>query len=645
MIGLLVFFIIVFAIALGFTWLADQEGSLFVLKIGEYQVAQDNLAVIAAFAFALLLVIILAWIIITMIWRTPGSIGGFFKTRRREKGWKALSEGMIAVGAGDTAMARKSAKNSAKFLPEEPVTKLLTAQAAQMEGKTTEARAAFEAMLDGAETKVVGLRGLYLEAEKAGEMEAARHFVETAAADTPGLEWSGNALLNMQAAEADWEGALVTLHQNADAKLYTKAEAKRLRAVLLTALAGQLEDGDPQKAKEKALEAHRLAPELVPAATIASRVLARLGDVRKASKIVEATWKKAPHPELMEAYTHVRPGDAGIDRLKRAEALNALRANHPEGIMGVARAQMDVQNFEAARKTMAGLSKSSPTERVCLLMSELEEAQYGDRGRVREWLSRAVRAPRDPVWTADGYIADEWAPVSPITGEIDAFEWRIPVEDTRIEHDLALEDIPTGPRELPELPVTSTTAATASAALVPADPENITYVKPDPAEIEDVIVEPVTQETTMPSSATSAENVIQMGEPAERRETTSRSATPVGSGPNAQPQPSPTPIRPTSADTTQEADVVDLPVSNDTKPDGTGDSETGVEPQSAAQKATPNSDTDDLQPSSADDKDAEMMPQGKKSKDAVADPIDNPQIDDPGLKDSNDEAPKKFRLF
>ena len=35
-------------------------------------------------------------------------------------------------------------------------------------------------------------------------------------------------------------------------------------------------------------------------------------------------------------------------------------------------------------------------------MSEVEEAEHGDRGRVREWLARAVHAPRDPAWTADG---------------------------------------------------------------------------------------------------------------------------------------------------------------------------------------------------------------------------------------------------
>ena len=48
--------------------------------------------------------------------------------------------------------------------------------------------------------------------------------------------------------------------------------------------------------------------------------------------------------------------------------------------------------------------------------------------RVRQYLAKAVRAPRDPAWVADGLVSERWAPVSPVTGKLDAFEWRVPVE-------------------------------------------------------------------------------------------------------------------------------------------------------------------------------------------------------------------------
>ena len=64
--------------------------------------------------------------------------------------------------------------------------------------------------------------------------------------------------------------------------------------------------------------------------------------------------------------------------------------------------------------------------RVCLLMSDLEQAEHGATGRGREWLARAARAPRDPAWIADGVVSDRWAPISPVTGRLDAFVWQAP---------------------------------------------------------------------------------------------------------------------------------------------------------------------------------------------------------------------------
>ena len=54
--------------------------------------------------------------------------------------------------------------------------------------------------------------------------------------------------------------------------------------------------------------------------------------------------------------------------------------------------------------------------------------------KAREWLGRAVRAPRDPTWTADGITATEWEPVSPVTGRFDAFEWKVPVSAVAPRH-------------------------------------------------------------------------------------------------------------------------------------------------------------------------------------------------------------------
>src|SRR5262249_48460734 len=67
-----------------------------------------------------------------------------------------------------------------------------------------------------------------------------------------------------------------------------------------------------------------------------------------------------------------------------------------------------------------------PRKRVAALMAELERAQ-GDEGRGREWMARALNARRDPAWTADAFVSDHWLPISPVSGRLDAFEWKDPL--------------------------------------------------------------------------------------------------------------------------------------------------------------------------------------------------------------------------
>jgi len=200
---------------------------------------------------------------------------------------------------------------------------------------------------------------------------------------------------------------------------------RRRRAVLLAAEAIALEVADPAVARERATESVRLAPSLVPAAAVAGRLLGASGDLKRAAKILSAAFSATPHPDLAEAYAHLRPGDAAQDRLKRIRILAGTAPTHPESIIALAHAAIDAQEFQQARAILSPLTEK-PTQRICLLMAELEAREHGDVGKAREWAARAVRAPRDPAWIADGVVSDQWAAISPVTGRLDAYAWEVP---------------------------------------------------------------------------------------------------------------------------------------------------------------------------------------------------------------------------
>ena len=138
-------------------------------------------------------------------------------------------------------------------------------------------------------------------------------------------------------------------------------------------------------------------------------------------------WKINPHPDIAEAYANLRFGDSARARLTRVQTLADKLPGQLEGALAVARAALEASDFGVARAALAPYL-SAPTRRVATLMAEIEEAEHGDQGRVREWMGRAMRAAGDPAWTADGSVSERWMPVSP-NGRLDGFEWKVPLAE------------------------------------------------------------------------------------------------------------------------------------------------------------------------------------------------------------------------
>jgi len=423
MIRVVLFLVLVALVAVGAAWLADRPGDVIILWLGR-RIETSVMVTAAGLALAMALAVFLWWLG-RLAWRSPRLVGRAMGDLRQRRAHRAISHGLIAIGAGDARAAQKYAAEAGRLAPHEPLALLLNAQVAQVSGDRAAAEQAFRAMAERSDTRLIGLRGLHVEAERRDDIAAARHFAEAAAHAAPALPWAGEAVLRDCCAAGDWGGALAALERIRRGGLLDKAGYRRQRAVVLTARANALADTDTAGARRDALEAQKLAPDLVPAAALAARLSAQAGDYRKATKILETGWRAGPHPDLAEVAAHLRSGDTARDRLKRVETLVRERPNHAEGAIAVARAAIDAQEFATARAALMPLT-AAPTQRVALLMAELEEAEHGDVGRAREWMTRALRAARDPAWIADGIVSDHWLPMSPVSGRLDAFQWRDP---------------------------------------------------------------------------------------------------------------------------------------------------------------------------------------------------------------------------
>ncbi|MCI5075513.1 heme biosynthesis HemY N-terminal domain-containing protein [Oricola sp.] len=626
MLRVLFFIAVVALFGIGFAWIADTPGSIVMTVAGREITV--SLMVAAVALVGIVVAIMLTWWVLNVVVTSPQRMQRFFRARRRDRGYQSLSTGMIAAGAGDSVTARRMLKQATGLLnaTTEPLIQVLEVQATIAEGHHTEARKKFEGMLDDPELRILGLRGLYMEAKRLGDRNAAKHYAEKAAELAPHLAWAGTAALELKTAAGDWDGALRLLENQKKAKQLEAEPARRKRAVLLTALSRELLEKDPSKAKSAGLEAHRLAPAFAPAAVVAAQACFRLNDLRRGVHVLEATWRKTPHPEIALAYVNARPGDSAFDRHKRAQKLARLKPNNIDSSMIVAQMAMEAGEFADARKAVAAILRNEPREGAFMLMADIEDRETGDQGKVREWLARAVRAQRDPAWTADGYVSETWEPVSPISGRLDAFEWKVPVERLGpvVANDLD-PMTPGGRAAAAEAPVTEALEA-------PAE---------EPAAAEEAVEEKEAEAMVIDAEIVDA--------PASESEPAPKAAPPVPPKPETPKETAPGAVpaaEPVTTDAVTEEAVVDEPEPPKAEPAKSEAAKTETPKVEPSKPQPPKAEASKAEPPRPEPPKPPAKPKDAGAQDAAED-IRPPLPDDPGIDPDAqpDEPSRRFRLF
>src|SRR6266851_2985522 len=115
----------------------------------------------------------------------PGDVAITWQGFRIETSVMVMMVAVVAVASGDARAARKLAEEASRIAPGEPLTLLLGAQAAQLSGDRASAERAFHVMASRDDTRLLGLHGLYIEAQRRADHAAARLYAEEAAKLAP----------------------------------------------------------------------------------------------------------------------------------------------------------------------------------------------------------------------------------------------------------------------------------------------------------------------------------------------------------------------------------------------------------------------------------------------------------------------------
>jgi HemY protein len=434
LIKILAFVAAVTALTYGGTQLMEVDGGMTVDAAGqEFTLSPIEMV------FGLVVLVVAVWLGLKLLALCVATfkflngdetaISRYFDRNRERKGYEALSEGMMALASGEGHLAMAKAARADKYLQQPQLTNLLTAQAAEMTGDRKTAEDTYKKLLADDKTRFVGVRGIMKQKLADGDTDTAMKLAEKAFALKPKHEETQDVLLRLQADASDWSGARKTLGAKLKSGNLPRDVHKRRDAVLALSEARDiLDDGQAIEAREAAIEANRLSPDLIPAAVMAARGYIGEGNARYATRVLTKTWNARPHPDIAAAFAEIAPDESAQERIKRFGTLTKSTGDHAETKMLMAELQIAAEDFPAAKRALGDLAETDPTARNLTLMAAIERGEGADDAVVRGWLTKALTASRGPQWICENcqHIHPSWAATCKNCGSFDTLSWKAP---------------------------------------------------------------------------------------------------------------------------------------------------------------------------------------------------------------------------
>ncbi|MGI3211186.1 heme biosynthesis protein HemY [Roseovarius tibetensis] len=433
-IKIVLFIALVAAATYAASYLLEIEGGVRIVMAG----IEINLTPIkAVIALGLLMLVIwlfmkLAALLVATLKFVNGdetALSRHFDRNRQEKGYRALSEGMLALAEGDGDVAIAKATKADKYLHKPALTNLITAQGAELKGDRAKATEVYKRLLNNEKTRFVGVRGMLRQKLANGETETALKLAQTAFSLRPRHTEVQDTLLKLQAGQHDWKGARTTLNAKLKYGSMPRDLHKRRDAVLaLSEARDVIDEGKGIEAREAAIEANRKSPDLIPAAVMAARSYIEQGSKRNAIRVIVKAWQARPHPDLAAVFAEIEPDETPSKRLKRFAKLLKLHPDARETRLLKAELNLAAEDFPAARRALGDMAEVEPDARALTIMAAIERGEGSSDAIVKGWLARALSAPRGPQWVCDScqHIHADWTPTCDNCGAFDSLSWREP---------------------------------------------------------------------------------------------------------------------------------------------------------------------------------------------------------------------------
>jgi len=429
---IVVFVAIAAGLAYAATILIETPGEVLIAIAGrEYAVTPLGfvlwLIVLVVVALGILKIVGFLVALVRFLLGDETAITRFFTRNRERRGLDALSSSMLALAAGEATLASRKAAKADRLLNRPEITRLVGAQAAEMNGDRMKALDLYKGLIPDERTRFAGIQGALRLKQEAGDTELALALAKKGFALRPDNSGMLRTLFDLQSKTEDWSGARETLNATMHARLLPRDVGTRRDAILSLADARKAKaEGQAPRWREAAKQANKLAPGLVPAAVLAAEAHVEDGAARKAARLLKTAWGVNPHPDLAAAFAAIEPGETPTARRKRFDALIGANPSHAESRLLGAELALVAEDFPAARKALGDLAETESTTRSLAVMAAIERGQGAPEAVVRGWLAKALGASRGPQWICGkcNHVHAAWVPVCESCAAFDTLDWK-----------------------------------------------------------------------------------------------------------------------------------------------------------------------------------------------------------------------------
>lgn len=413
-------------------FLATQPG-LITVTWQDYTFRDIHLGAAAVVLFLIVMAAVYVAGLLHRLFSLPREYGRYRAEKQRTRGYQALVRSLTAAATGDYKQSYQQARRAQKYLPqnEEGIPLLLQAHASKNQGSHDKTETAFAALLQNADTALLGIQGLMQKAMLQGDYVQALNLAKEVYAGQKKSYSLLRPIYDLEIRNRLWQDALATLDKAVSKQVIDKAEARRDKAAIFCLLGDQAKrDNRPEDAFKYYKKAVDAVPLFVPSVDRLARNWLERGQRLRALDLVKKTWIANPHPDLLPLWDMLVPTkgaekERGMTRYRWFEWVQEFHPESSFAILAMAKVAIEEGLWGEAKAALGRAEKIEPSAQLYRLWVMLEERTTNRTDVIRQWLDRAAVMPPPPAWTCrkTGRHFNYWVAVVEPEGFFNTVAW------------------------------------------------------------------------------------------------------------------------------------------------------------------------------------------------------------------------------